>query len=115
MGKRILTMGYNKSIKNKIMDKVNLTIVATINPNGKEELSHYLEKVGNLYKKVKAKPVNKFKITKPLIGDYTPSLISIMEFPTMESLTEVFESDEYKELLPYREKAFSKLEGYISE
>jgi len=97
------------------MSKVNLTIVATINPNGKEELSHYLEKVGILYQDVKAKPVNKFRITKPLIGDYSPSLISIMEFPNMASLNDVFESDTYKKLLPYRDKAFSKLEAYISE
>jgi uncharacterized protein (DUF1330 family) len=97
------------------MNKVNLIIVATINSNGKEELLHYLEKVGDLYKKVKAKPVNKFKITKPLIGDYTPSLVSTMEFPNMASLNEVFESDAYKKIIPYREKAFSKLEAYISE
>ena len=96
------------------MKKVNLIIVATVNPNGKEELSHYLEKVGSLYKIAKAKPVNKFKVTKLLIGDYTPSLVSIMEFPNMASLNEVFESDAYKKLIPYREKAFSKLEAYIS-
>ena len=97
------------------MAKVNLTIVATVNPNGKEELSHYLEKTGILYKKVDAKPVNTFKITKPLIGEYTPSLVSIMEFPSIISLNEVFESDDYKELIPFRKKAFSKLEAYISE
>jgi len=97
------------------MSKVNLTIVATINPEGKEELSHYLEKVGDLYMKADAKPVNKFKVTKPLIGDYKPSLVSIMEFPNMDSLNNVFESDDYKQLISYREKAFSKLEAYISE
>lgn len=97
------------------MKKVNVTIVAKLNPNGREELTHYLEKVGILYKKVNAKPVQKFKVTKPLIGDYTPSLVSIMEFPNINSINDVFESDDYKELLPYREKAFSKLEAYISE
>lgn len=97
------------------MSKVHLTIVATINPNGKEELSHYLEKVGVLYTKVKAVPVNKLKITQALIGDYVPSLVSIMEFPTMDAFNAVFESDEYKELITYREKAFSKLEAFISE
>ncbi|TPN82789.1 DUF1330 domain-containing protein [Aquimarina algicola] len=97
------------------MSKVNLTIVATIDPHGKDELSHYLEKVGALYKKVDAKPVNKFKVTKPLIGNHKPSLVSIMEFPNMNSLNSVFESEEYKQLIPYREKAFSKLEAYISE
>ena len=33
----------------------------------------------------------------------------------MASLNKVFESDIYKKLLPYREKAFSKLEAYVSE
>lgn len=94
---------------------VKLTIVAKVNPDGKKELSHYIEKVGELYKKVKAKPIYKFKITKPLIGTYTPSIVSIMEFPSISALNDVFESDEYKKLIPYREKAFSKLEGYISE
>ena len=97
------------------MSKVNLTIVATINPVGKEELAYYLSKVGELYHEVNAKPVNKFKVTKSLIGNYTPSLVSIMEFPNMEALNQVFESDAYKELLPFREKAFSTLEAYVSE
>lgn len=97
------------------MSKVNLTIVATVNPKRKEELSQYIEKVGDLYKKVNAKSINKFKITKSLIGDHIPSLVSVMEFSSMKSLNEVFESDEYNKLLPYREKAFLKIEGYISE
>ena len=97
------------------MSKVNLTIVATVNPNGKDELSYYLEKVGALYKEVNAKSVQKLKVTKPLIGSYIPSLVSIMEFQNMDSLNNVFESDAYKQLIPYREKAFSKLEAYISE
>lgn len=97
------------------MSKVNVTIVATINPEGKEALSHYLEEVSHLYKEVEAKSIQKFKITKPLIGDYAPSLVSIMEFPNIASLNRVFESDIYKKLLPYREKAFSKLEAYVSE
>lgn len=97
------------------MSKVNLTIVATVNPNGKEELSYYLEKVADLYKSVEAKPVIKFKITKPLIGNYTPSIVSIMEFPNIIALNKVFESETYKKLIPYREKAFSKLEAYVSE
>ena len=96
------------------MSKVNLTIVASINPEGKEELTHYIEKVGELYKRVNAIPINKFKVTDSLIGNYIPSLVSIMEFPDMKSLTDVFESDEYKKLIPFREKAFSKLEAYIS-
>lgn len=97
------------------MSKVNLVIVATINPNEKEALSHYLEKLGALYQRVNATNVGKYKISKASIGEYTPSLVSIMEFADIESLNKVFEGEEYKELLPYRKKAFSKLEAYISE
>ncbi len=97
------------------MSKINLTIIATLSPEGREELLYYKEKVGALYKQVNAKPVNKFKVTQKLIGDYKPSLVSIMEFPNLASLNQVFQSDEYKALLPYREKAFSKLEAFISE
>jgi uncharacterized protein (DUF1330 family) len=96
------------------MSKVNLTIVASINPEGKEELTHYIEKVGELYKKVNATSINKFKVTESLIGNYIPNLVSIMEFPNRTSLNDVFESEEYKKLIPFREKAFSKLEAYIS-
>ncbi len=108
-------MASSKHLNNKQMSKVHLTIVATINPEEKEALSYYLEKVGALYLKVKAQPIQKLKITKALIGDHTPSLVAIMEFPTMKSLNDVFESDEYNKLLPYRDKAFLKVEGYISE
>lgn len=97
------------------MSKVNLTIVATVNPSGKKELAFYKEEVAKLYKKVNAKSVNKYKVSKSLIGDYQPTLVSIMEFSDISSLHKVFESDEYKNLLPYRSKAFSKLEAFISE
>lgn len=97
------------------MNKLNLTIVGKINPDGKEELINYIEKVGELYKKVNATQVVKFKITDSLIGDYIPSIVSVMEFSDMNSLKEVFESEEYKKIIPLRNKAFSKLEAYISE
>lgn len=97
------------------MTKVNLTIVAKVNPNEKDALSYYVEQVSVLYKKVNAKSVYKSKVTKSLIGNYVPSLVSIMEFQNIDSLNEVFESDKYKSLIPFREKAFLKLEAYISE
>lgn len=97
------------------MSKVNLVIVATINHNEKEALTHYLKHVGILYEKYQAKSVSKYKVSEALIGEYTPSLVSIMEFPDRSSLNQLFDGAEYKELLPSREKAFVKVEAYISE
>ncbi len=96
------------------MSKINLVIVGTINPNEKEALSYYVEQVGKLYSDVNAKSVGKYKISESLIGEHIPSLVSVMEFDDMKSLEEVFEGAAYQELLPYRDKAFSKLEAYIS-
>ncbi len=97
------------------MSTVKLIIVATINHNESEALSYYLEKVGELYQEVAAESLGKFKVTKSLIGDYTPSLVSIMEFKDADTLQNVFEGEEYQKLLSYREKAFVKVEAYISE
>ncbi len=77
-------------------------------------MTYYLENVAKLYEKVKAKQINKYKIEEALIGDNTPSLVSVMEFENKEALDTVFKSDTYQKLLPYRNKAFSKLEAYIS-
>tara|TARA_R110002051_G_scaffold290773_1_gene354420 strand:- start:51112 stop:51405 length:294 start_codon:yes stop_codon:yes gene_type:complete len=97
------------------MSKVNLIIVATINLNEKEALSHYLEGVGKLYEEVNAKSVGKYKVSKASIGDYTPSLVSIMEFDNIAAMNQVFDSQTYQALLPYRDKAFLKVEAYLSE
>lgn len=95
------------------MEKVFLVITATINLNEKEALNYYLEQVGLLYKKVGAKPVKKFKIEKTFIGESGAHRVSIMALPNIEAVSEVFESEKYKTLLPYREKAFNKIEAHI--
>ncbi|MTI32139.1 DUF1330 domain-containing protein [Xanthovirga aplysinae] len=96
------------------MSKVNLIIVAKINPKESEALTHYLGNVGKLFEQVKAKPVGRYQISEASIGEYTPSAVTVVEFPNKEAVNEVFDSEAYKELLPYREKAFTKLEAYIS-
>jgi len=96
------------------MSKVNLIIVATINPEEKAAMGYYLEQMGGLYERANAKSVGKYKIAEAAIGFYTPSLVSVMEFPDMAAYNAVFNGPEYNELLPYREKAFLKVEGFLS-
>ena len=50
-----------------------------------------------------------------MIGNEAPTFIAVMEFPNVEAISEVFDSEEYKKLIPYREKAFSNVEAYISQ
>jgi len=97
------------------MYKVILIIVATINPNEKEALDHYLEQMNILYQQVDAQPIGKYKISESIIGTDNPNLVVIMEFPNQDALDTVFKSDKYKTLVPYREKAFLKVEAHISK
>ena len=97
------------------MYKVILIIVATINPNEKEALNYYLEQMDVLYEEVEAKPIGKYKIDESIIGDNSPNLVSIMEFPNQDALDKVFKSEKYKTLKPYREKAFIKVEAHLSK
>ena len=96
------------------MSKVNLVILAQVNPEKKEALSHYVNGVGELYQQVGAKSVGKFKLSEALIGTAPRNLASIMEFPDMNALRAVFDSDAYQALLPYRDQAFLSLEAHIS-
>lgn len=97
------------------MSKIILIIIATVNPGEPEALDHYLHSMNALYAEAGAKPVGRYRISRPLMGEKTPSLIAIMEFPSQEALDQVFKSTAYQGLLPYREKAFLSLEAYLSE
>ena len=49
------------------------------------------------------------------MGGDKPDFIMIVEFPNQESLQKLFGGTEYAKLSPYREKAFKKLNVFISK
>ncbi|HMO40221.1 MAG TPA: DUF1330 domain-containing protein [Saprospiraceae bacterium] len=97
------------------MGKVILIIIATINPAEKEALDIYLKGMNTLYAEVGAKPVARYGVSKVLMGEKQPNLVSIMEFPDEAALDQVFKSEAYKALLPHRAKAFTNLEAFVGE
>jgi len=40
-------------------------------------------------------------------------VVVVMEFPSSQAIKKVFESEAYKALLPYRDKAFTDLEMFL--
>ncbi len=97
------------------MKGVFLIIIASVNPSEKDALNYYLQEMSILYQEVGAKPTGRYKISEALMGSASTNLVSIMEFPSREALDKVFKSEEYKKLIPFRQKAFLKLEALISE
>ncbi len=92
-----------------------MIVNAVLNPNEKEAFTYYSEQSVPLFKEAGAIPIGKYKIAKTIIGSKKPQVVVIMEFPNSESIINVFESEIYKELLPFREKAFLELDVFIGK
>ena len=91
--------------------KANLIVNATI--QDMEAVQEYSTKAFEIFKKQGAEMVSKFKISETLIGNTSVNVVSVTEFPSTEVLKNTFELEEYKALLPLREKAFSELNVFI--
>lgn len=96
------------------MSEKSLMIVnAVLNSDEKEAFAYYSEYSAPLFKQAGAIPVGKYKISETIIGERKLQVVAIMEFPSSEAITNVFKSEAYKELLPYRDKAFMELDVFI--
>ncbi|WP_439132482.1 DUF1330 domain-containing protein [Polaribacter sp.] len=94
--------------------KIILIIIAFVNPKEKEAFEYYRSKIRAKYELVGAKPV-KYPIKRGVIGKEKPDFIMVVEFPNQESMEKLFTSEDYKKLIPYRNKAFTDLKVFISE
>ncbi len=94
--------------------KILLIIIGFINPQEQESFTHYSTQINQMYEDVGAVVTERFPIAQTLLGEEKPSFIMVVEFPNQQALQQLFTSEEYKELVPYREKAFSKLNVFLS-
>ncbi len=69
-------------------------------------LLHYFKKQGLIL-------IGKHKISENIVGDKKLHVVVVMEFPSSQAIKKVFESEAYKALLPYRDKAFTDLEMFL--
>lgn len=93
---------------------VLMIVNAAVNPEGKEDLAEYSTKSFEIFKNAGAKPLQKNAIDHVLLGNEKPNLVSITEWPDKHSIIDVFTSEEYKNLIPIRDNAFSKLDVFIT-
>ncbi|WP_350293981.1 DUF1330 domain-containing protein [uncultured Croceitalea sp.] len=94
--------------------KIILIIIALANPNEKEAFEHYISQIRAQYELVGAKPV-KYPVNHVVMGEEKPDFIMVVEFPNQEALQKLFTSEDYKKLVPYREKAFTDLKVFLSK
>ena len=95
--------------------KLFLIIIGFINPQEQESFEHYASNMRTLYENVGATVVDKYPVVQTIVGDKKPDFMMVVEFPNQEAFVKLFSSEEYKKIVPYREKGFKKLEVFLSK
>ena len=92
------------------------TLIVTAVPNRNEMASvqEYLKGVLPLLTGAGGKLVKRLKVDKVMLGN--PSgMVLVMDFDSVDSITEMFESDAYAALIPARDKGFAEMNILLSE
>ncbi len=92
------------------MAETNTTLVVTAVPNAEHMASvqQYLKGVMPLFQGAGGKLVKRLKVERPLHGR-PAGMVLVMDFDSAEAVTTLFDSDEYKALVPVRDKGFAEM------
>jgi uncharacterized protein (DUF1330 family) len=82
----------------------------------RELYSHYVEKVPAIIEKHGGRYLARGGTVTPLMGDWNPERVILIEFDTAEQIHKCFQSPEYLEIAPLREQSTTSrsiiVEGY---
>ena len=85
------------------------------NPDGQEPMQYYASKVGQLLTAAGGTNAKRVKLSEIINGSSLFKLMLFMEFESKKAIQGVFESAEYKALIPYRDKGFDMVNIQIFE
>ena len=88
--------------------KTTLVVTAIPNPNEMDSVQEYLQSVLPLFMRVGGTLVKRLKLDKVILGN--PSgMVLVMDFDSAETVTTLFESEEYAALIPTRDRGFAEM------
>jgi len=93
--------------------KTVMIVNAVVNQEHQESLIHYQQNAGPLFIQAGGKPLGKFKVSERIAGTTNLNLTVVMEFDNSDAIKGVFESEAYKELIPYRNNGFKTIDIFI--
>ena len=96
-------------------NKSVLLINATVNKENAAELQNYLNGVMQVFGKNGGKPIARFKTVESLMGDDSPEMTAILEFPNEQVIRDMVNGDDFMALSDIRARVFSKLNLLIGE
>lgn len=91
------------------MASTTLIVTAAPNPAEAEAMQAYFKGALPLLMGAGGELVKRLEITETIDGEQSYRRVLIMDFDSQDSVTEVFASDDYKALIPHRNKGFLNL------
>jgi anaerobic selenocysteine-containing dehydrogenase/uncharacterized protein (DUF1330 family) len=79
--------------------------IMDIKVDDREVYSAYIEKVSSIVEKHGGRYLARGGKVTPIVGNWNPERIVLIEFPSAEMLAQCFSSEEYKEIAPLRERS----------
>ncbi len=90
-------------------DETALVVTAAPNPDEMEAMQAYLKGVLPLLMDASGRLVKRLKIEGAISGAQDYGMVPVMDFESKDKITSMFESDEYKALVPLRDRGFTKM------
>ncbi|MGP6087445.1 DUF1330 domain-containing protein [Antarctobacter jejuensis] len=79
----------------------------SVNPEAQEEYQAYLDTALPLLERVGGKVAQHFPVGDVVVGNKLAETIMVVEYPDMDAVDRLFQSEEYKAIIPVRDRAFS--------
>jgi uncharacterized protein (DUF1330 family) len=86
-----------------------LVISAIVDKQNMAELNEYLGSVMQIFGKNGGKPVGRYKTIGPVLGEDSPDMLAVIEFPDAEAIKDMVNGLEFNALAETRARVFSKL------
>jgi len=96
-------------------NKTTLIVTSTPNPKEQEALKKYVVTVMPLLLDLGGTVVKRSMVTDTYYGEKDFTFLLVMDFPSKQALTNMFDSDTYKALIPVREKGFESIKIFFAD
>ena len=96
-------------------NKSVLLINAIVNKEHISELPGYLGNVMQVFGKNGGKPIGRFKTVENLLGEDSPEMTALIEFPNAEVIKELVKGEEFLALSEVRVRVFRKLNMLVCD
>ena len=95
-------------------NKTTLVVTAVPNPSEMASVQEYLNGVMPLFQKAGGNLVKRLKVADTLHGN-PAGMVLVMDFDSAESVTSLFDSDDYAALIPTRDRGFKEMNILLTQ